>query len=269
MNYQKEEEVQKYKELFMWNKKKAFSLLEVLVATSLLALVLTFIFQGFINFSKNSQKSENILYLSRELNGLKNLIEKDLSSVVFLQSYTNDYEGKSARYFSGIQGDNKLIGENNTDQIFFHSHRGSISFNKIPPNEDPKLHEVGYFVSFVEDDSYEFYRTEQYYIDSKAGNYIGTISSANIVKSANVKNSLVTKNIVEFNVRYLTHNFLWVDSWNSISNQNIPDIDKNRGRIPVAIEVELALKRENVVLKDSFQINLRPFLAKDIYWGNF
>jgi prepilin-type N-terminal cleavage/methylation domain-containing protein len=253
----------------MWNRKNAFSLLEVLVATSLLALILAFIFRGFINFSQNSQKSENVLYLSRELNALKKLIEKDLRSVIFLQAYTNDYTGQSIRYFSGIRGDNKLIGENNADQIFMHVQREALSFNKIPADEDPKLHEVGYFVSFVEEDSYELYRSEQYYIDSKAGNYIGTISKENISENPNSKNALITKNILEFNVRYLTHSFLWVDFWNSISNQNSHDPEKNRGRIPRAVEVEIAVKRNNVILKDSFQINLRPLLAEDIYWGNF
>lgn len=253
----------------MWNKAKGFSLLEILVAISLLTLILTFIFQGFINFTRNSKKSENILYLSRELNALKILLAKDISSVIFLQSYANDYKGASVRYFSGIQSDNKLIGQVKADQIFLHTHREAISFNEISANRDPQIHEIGYFVALAGEDSYELYRSEQYYIDSKADNYIGTISKENISTKVNVKNSLVTTNIVDFNIRYLTHNFVWLDSWNSVSNQNFQDIKKNKGRIPQAIEVELALKKNGVVLKDIFQINLRPSFGKDIYWGNF
>ena len=253
----------------MWkNKQKGFSLLEVLVAISLLSLILTFIFQGFINFSRNSQKSENILYLSRELNALKKLLEKDISSVVFLQSYTNDYEATSPRYFSGIQSDNKLIGEHQADQIFMHLQRDAISFNELE-NQDPRVHEVGYFVAIAGDESFELYRSEQYYIDSKANNYLGIIAKENINSSPNVRNSLVTTNIVDFNIRYLTYNFIWLDSWNSVSNQNKQDITKNKNRIPQAIEVEISLKKRGVILKDSFQINLRPNFGKDIYWGNF
>ena len=262
-------EIQEYQELFMWSKKKGFSLLEVLVAVSLLGLILTFIFRSFVDFSQNSQKTENILYLSRELNALKKLMETDFGSIIFLQSYTNDYESQSIRYFSGIQGDNKLIGSSNTDQIFFHVNRNSINFNQVEVEKDPKLHEIGYFVTLVEEDKYNLYRTEQYYIDSKPNNYIGIIADENITEFSNVKNSLVTSNIVDFNIRYLNHQFIWLDSWNSISNQNQHDIERNKGRIPQAVEVEITLKRDNIILKNAFILNLRPVLGKDIYWSNF
>ena len=253
----------------MWNKTQGFSLIEVLVAISLLALILTFIFREFINFSSNSQKSENILYLSRELNILKKLLEEDLRSVVFLPSYTNDFEITSIRNVSGIQGDNKVIGPHNTDQIFMHLHKPAISFNEILSSEDPRLHEVGYFIALNDTDAYDLYRVEQYYIDNKFNSYIGLISKDNIAKAANAKNSLVTSNILDFNLSYLSHNFIWLDSWNSISNQNQRNIKTNRSRIPQAVKIELTLQRNNEVLKDEFQINLRPNLGENIYWGNF
>ena len=171
----------------MWNKKKAFSLLEVSLSVTLLALILTLIFRGFIDFSNNSQKSENVLYLGRELNALKKLLEEDFRSVVFLPSYTNDYENANLRYISGIQGTNKIIGSSAADQVFMHVHRSSISFNEIPSIEDPGLHEVGYFVALKEAGVYELYRTEQYYIDTKFNSYVGLISTENITKGKNIK----------------------------------------------------------------------------------
>ena len=255
----------------MWNKLRGFSLLEVLVAVSLLALVLTAVFQGFVNFSRNSDKTKEIFFLQRDLISLKKLIEDDFNNIIFLESFTKDFPGNSPQFISGIQGDNKLIGPHNTDQIFMHLQRDSLSFNEISFLEDPKLHEVGYFVALNSEKEgiYQLYRSEQYYIDNKFNSYVGTISKANIRDELNKKNSLVTDNLVEFNIRYLTHNFLWVDTWNSMSSQNKQDIFRNRGRIPQAIEVELVLKKKNVVLSNKFQVNLRPKLGKDIYWGNF
>ena len=55
---------------------------------------------------------------------------------------------------------------------------------------------------------------------------------------------MITRNIVDFNVRYLNSSFYWADEWNSMSTQNQLDIEKNAGRIPQAVEIQLTLKKK-------------------------
>ena len=272
MNWKNKDKKVKLKGLFTWNNKLvAFSLLEVLVSSAILSLILTLIFGSFGNFTSSSKKSEVQSLLKKELTILKRLLEEDFRSAIFLTAYTHDEPQKNLRFVSGIQGDDKLIGAQNADQVFLHINRNLLSYSEVIPEDDPNIHEVGYFVAIKEEGKFELYRREQYYINQRFNSYIGLISKDNIAKERNAKTILLTENIFDFDVKYLDFNLIWVKTWNSISNKN--KWEKNnpnvRTRIPRAVEISLSLKKDNYLIKDSFQINLRPKLTEGIFWGNF
>lgn len=245
--------------------------MEVLVSSALLALILTAVFSSFSNFTFNSKKLENKIILGRHISSLKRLIEKDFRSVIFLAAYTQSQPTKTVRYISGIQGDNKLIGQINADQVFMHVNRNLISYNEITKQNNPLVHEVGYFVAIKDDETFELYRREQYYINTRFNSYIGLLSKENILPENNARVALLTDNIIDFDVKYLDSNNTWLEQWNSISSKNKWDKENPhlRSRIPRSVEVTLALKKDGTVVKDSFQINLRPKLTENVFWGEF
>ncbi|KAK3606858.1 hypothetical protein CHS0354_018452 [Potamilus streckersoni] len=54
------------------------------------------------------------------------------------------------------------------DQVFLHTHNFSLYHNELEPYQDPEVHEVGYFLGKTRyNHVYRLYRREDYYIDSK------------------------------------------------------------------------------------------------------
>ena len=222
-------------------------------------------FSTFIQSQRQSKKIEQLLELRREFRIIKNLIESDVRSSIFLEGFTDDNpEETSTKNFSGMLGINSAFNEAQIDQIYFHTHRPNLNHRNLEDSFDPEIHEIGYFVAFVNDEQLSLYRKESFYIDNNIESYPSVISTQAIIENKKNKSLPLTTKIKGFNIRYLAAGTEWLEEWNSMLSH------RKNGRIPQAIEITIALEALNGErLEESFQINLRPPLGENIVWGNF
>lgn len=257
-------------------KKKGFSLLEVLVTMAIASAMFYFIFDTFTTSRKLNDRIEKGLELRNEMRIIKNLIESDLNSIVFLRNYTNDFEGIDIQAnVSGIKGINIVNGQDAVNQIYMHVNRPAINHFNVGLHEDPEIHEVGYFIAVKDPEKpiYALFRREQFYLDKEFDFYVNTPSINGLIKDERTINLVLTENIKGLNFKYLRPTApntpeVWLDEWESMDNINEPnysDSNNFRRRIPIAIEVTIILENETGIrLEESFQVNMRPPLGDNI-----
>ena len=202
------------------NKKIGFSLLEILVTMAIASAMFYFVFDTFTVSRKLNDKIEKGLELRNEMRIIKNLIENDINSVIFLKYYTKF----SNQNVSGIKGLNRVNGLDDIDQIYMHVNKPALNHFNIEWYDDPGIHEVGYFIAIKDPEipTYALFRKEQFYIDNNFESYSNTPSINNLIQDENTINLLITENIKELNFKYLSPNStnsineVWLDEWNSM-----------------------------------------------------
>ncbi len=69
---------------------KGLTLMELLIALSLFAAILSFLLNSFFQFQRQSERMESILRIRQETRTLERLIREDILAVVYLDEYMKD-----------------------------------------------------------------------------------------------------------------------------------------------------------------------------------
>jgi prepilin-type N-terminal cleavage/methylation domain-containing protein len=154
--------------------RKAFSLLELLVSITLLALVSALIYGAFFQVSNSSLKVKESLSQSQELRLLMKMVLDDLQAVQYLEHFVEDEESNSQTgiisTLEWVQSIENNSSPSEVSNLSFHASVPSRFFKDIESvrsGMDPQLHEIGYFLEFDQAEGIlEFKRREDFYIDN-------------------------------------------------------------------------------------------------------
>ncbi len=139
----------------------ALTLVELLVALSLLSLVLTLVFGSFFQISTGASGLQDELSEQQELRLLLKLVADDLQTARYLPNAAQAHlpTGLVARY--------QIMGRGEVTEINFHAATRARFYRLRPAALDPLLHEVGYSVlKQGETERFILQRREQFYLDS-------------------------------------------------------------------------------------------------------
>lgn len=227
-----------------------FTLMELLIALSLFSVIVGILISSFFQFQQQSSRMESILELRQELRILEQIIRNDLQSAIYLEEFMTmpPKEERDGRK-SGIYGIDDAVGDHKTDQIHLHVKNRSRFHRNLSWEEDPRLHEVSYFLEMVDNEQFRFKRREEFYIDTDMTE-----------GERSITHTLSTK-VVSFNVEYYQHDQEeTLDEWDS-SASDIP------APMPVGLNVSLEMRNEQgEQLSSSMQINLRPYMGDFASW---
>lgn len=242
------------------NISKGFTLMELMVAMTIIGVIMSMVMSGFWQFNEQNSRMESILKLRQEMRILEKLIREDLQAAVYLENFmkTDIKTGEDDRK-SGIYGINEARGEKDSDTIHLHVNRSSRFYRSIEYKNDPMIHEVSYFLSEREDNSLCFQRREEFYID------------ADITDGERSITHTLSNNVVSFNIQYFRINQQDpMDEWDSSSSENQLNVkNPEEIRIPAGVQVTLELMdKKGEKLINIFQINLHPPMGSFIDWKN-
>ncbi len=208
----------------------------------------------FFQFNDQSTRFGSKLDLRQEARILELLLRQDLQSAVFLNSWSKkNKEDDFDNRYSGIVGINDKNGDEDSDQIHLHVNRPARFFRGLPPEKDPEIHEVSYYLEEV-DDRYQFKRREQFYIDSDITDGDGSISHS------------LSENVVAFDLKYyLPKKLEPVEEWGT---EGVQREENDAVGIPAGVIVTLKLQDSSgESLETQFQINLQPNMGNGITWN--
>ena len=204
-----------------------FTLIELLVALSLLSVVLTLLFGGFFQISNSANRLNERLTQRQELRLLADMIAQELLAAQYLKELAKG--GNS----SGIVAETRPVGDGDFTRIDFHAAVPVRYYRQVPPERDPRLHELGYWVELDEDTGDPvLMRREDFYLDDEL--------------SAGGESVRMAAGVEAFLVEFLPAEGAgssetleqWTDRWDSI---NAP----NNAKMPLAIRLTLSLKVES------------------------
>lgn len=201
-----------------------FTLIELLVALSLLSVVLTLLFGGFFQISNSANRLNERLTQRQELRLLADLIVHELLAAQYL------IEQAKGGNSSGIVAETLRVGDGDFTRIDFHAAVPVRFYRKVPPERDPQLHELGYWVELDEDTGDPvLMRREDFYLDDEL--------------SAGGESVRMTAGVEAFLVEFLPAEGAsssetqeqWTDRWDSADAANGEEM-------PLAIRLTLTLK---------------------------
>ncbi len=232
--------------------RKAFSLIELLVSITLLAIVSAMIYGAFFQVSNSSLKVKASLSQSQELRLLMKMVLDDLQAVQYLEHFVEDEESVAE---TGIIAEMVLGPESSeVSQIDFHAALPSRFYRDIESvreGMDPRLHEIGYRLELdTTRDVWQFKRREDFYIDEdlREGGREQILSESVIEFSVSFR--IETKTAAGF-LEESFEDYEWNtderECFENISNRCLPD----------AIQLSMSLKGESgEIVNDSQVINL-------------
>lgn len=231
---------------------KAFTLLELLISLTLFSAIMGVILTSFFQFMQQGDRVESILKLRQELRILEKIIRKDLRSVVYLSRFvipTIDQENKS-----GVIGIDLTVDESEQDTIHMHVHRESSFQRSLPITQDPKIHEVSYFVEELEGrDTFFLKRREEFYIDSDMTEGDEGESITHILSDK----------VLSFDIQYFKRGVNEPEEeWDS------NEIASGEDPLPTGFKVSITLMDSTKeILKSTFQVNLHPEMGSLALWS--
>jgi len=244
----------------MDKKWKGFSLLELLIAISVLASISVLILLLFSQTQKNQTITANVLKNRFEKRVLRSILEEDLKNAVYLTQWVLANPTRN----SGIYGIPKMDSTVPIHQIYFHARKKSIHPSLVE-GMDPEIHEIDYFLKKPLEAKalYSLYRREYYFLRDNFVTVENVFGNEQNTDPRQI-DSLMSDSLLDFRVQYLppkdATQSVWVDSWSSESQ-------KTENRLPLAIFIQLSfLGQDGSVQKDSFQVNLKPILPAGSEW---
>jgi prepilin-type N-terminal cleavage/methylation domain-containing protein len=216
------------------------TLIEMLVALALLALVLTLAYGSFAQISGETSRLEEELSDQEQLRLLLKLIGDDLLAARYFSNYA------AGGNPSGILARMQFVGRSDFSTIGFHAVLPSRFFRDRPPELDPGVVTVGYAVQ-ERSRSVVLTRRENYYLNP-------------IMDSGGTTIDLV-QNIDTFKLEFLQPPASptqtidnWVTEWNS-------SIQPDSARMPIAIRITLAIVgKDGKPLREQEEMNLDSIL---------
>ncbi len=234
---------------------RAFTLLELLITLTLFSAIMGVVLNSFFQFKQQGTRVEAILKLRQELRILEKIIRKDLRSVVYLSQYVIPTIDQIDDRKSGVIGISESSGESAQDIIHMHVHRESSFQRGLTIAEDPKIHEVSYFVEEIEEESkFILKRREEFYIDD---------DMTEGDEGESVTHTLSEK-ILSFDIQYFKQQ---TDEPEEEWNSN--ELAAGDDPLPAGFNVSITLMDSTKeVLKTSFQVNLHAEMGTLAVWSN-
>ncbi len=223
--------------------RRGFTLVELLVSLLLLSLVLALVFGAFAQISGRAVELRDALTEQQELRLLTRIVADDLRSAQWLDRFW----AKGVGYATGIVADTVFEDGREFTRIRFHAARPARFHRSIEPEQDPGLHELGYWVRRSQDDgdTLELMRREDFYLDDDMDD--GGIS---VVLADRIEHFLVEFLPADATGAVET----WQTRWDS-PNQN------DAGRMPGAIRLTLGrTDAAGTSLRETVEINLQESL---------
>lgn len=208
----------------------AFTLIELLLAISLLSAMLALLFGAFSQITGGAAAVQKQVDERQALRLLVGLIADDLASAQYLPKVAGT--GSSKRP-TGILADTEFVQQGEFSRIDLHAEVPARFNRTLLEGQDPGLHEVGYRVVQSEDRTrLELMRREDFYLggdrntDIRTGGIEGPLADR-------VKSFLV-EFLAEDGQSVTESQELWLEEWNSMNR------DKGQ-ELPVALRVTLVL----------------------------
>ncbi len=229
-----------------------FSLLELLVSVTLLALVLALIYGAFYQVSNSSISVKATLETRQELRLLMKMVLDDLQAVQYLRHFVDKTEdGRDTGIVAEV-----IPGPETAEftEIHFHAAIPSRFYQDVKSvreGMDPGIHEIGYFLELdPATDLWQFKRREDFYIDEKI-NEDGRVH-------------VLSESVSEFDVDFLLREIEQaaggaVEEWSDNFDSHEGECYKNKEPpcLPRAIRLKMSLKEESGrTVSDSQVINL-------------
>lgn len=218
---------------------RGFTLIDLLISLSLLAIVMTMVYGSFLQISNNAAARTEELTQQQELRLLLHLVAGDLEAAQWLTRFNE----KGVGFKTGIVSGTEFLKGRDFTRIDFHAARPSRFFRRLPDGLDPGLHEVGYRVRREErGEALRLVRREDFYLDNDI--------------EAGGNEVVIAEEIEEFLVEFLPPNAdpnAFEEQWEKRWDANI----RGKGsEMPIAIRVTLALKtKKGVVLREQVSFN--------------
>lgn len=171
-----------------------FTLMEVLIATAILAIVLSIVYGSFVQTRKVIGRAEDAVDELRGVRAAFNRITMDISMAFIAKE-------DESTFFAGKDAD---AGGHPDDSIDFTSYSHRIRDKNAKESDQG---EVGYYIKRDFEGKTVLMKREKKRID-KDPMYGGTVYE-------------ISENIVGLNFRYREED-AWLDSWNSITSHTLP-----------------------------------------------
>lgn len=219
------------------------TLLELLAALAILALVLTLAYGSFFQISGAAMRLKDELEEQQELRLLLKMIADDLQSTRYLNAVAAKSGGVSANP-TGIVAKVRNIGRAEFSYVDFHAATEARFFRQRPPELDPGLHEIGYGArEDTETGAVLLVRREDFYLD-------GDLESGGV-------SVILTRKLETFSLAFLAPpespgavTERWEREWNSAQRPE-------DARMPRAIRIGLGLKgKDGHPLRETLEVNL-------------
>jgi hypothetical protein len=219
------------------------TLVELLAALSILALVLTLAYGSFFQISGAANSLKGELSEQQELRMLLKLIADDLQSARYLTNFAAKQTTKAVNA-TGIVARVRFVGKTEFSFIGFHAATEARFFRQRPPELDPGLHEIGYGVQEDRDNNtLNLVRREDYYLDADMESGGVTV--------------ILERRLETFSLAFLlppdtagSTAERWEREWNSMERPE-------GSRMPRAIRIGLGLMgRDGQPLRETLEVNL-------------
>jgi len=234
-------------------KSRGFTLLELLLTLSLFAAIMGLLMNVFFQFKDQTTRFDATLDLRQEARILEHLLRQDLQAAVYLKAFANPAKEEKDDRRSGIIGIDEQAGDHERDSIHMHVNRPTRFFRGIPPEKDPGIHEVSYYLEADDKNRLQFIRREQFYIDLDI-----TDGDESIVHA-------LSENVVGFDIKYYRKSSTEpVEVWGAPEAQRQT---KEAFGVPAGVLVTLKLQASgSEIFETQFQINLQPSMGGGISW---
>ena len=210
-----------------------FTLLEVLLSISLLALLMSLAYGSFSQLARQSESLTHNLQARQKLRLLLYVVAEDLRNARYLEQFV------AAEQESGIEA-----GQSPSEgKLFSWVHMHVVGPSRLHRNanarHDPQVHEASYAIK-RKGDVLALLRREGYYVDD-------TLTRGGVEQ-------VLAEGIKEFALEYLPlradETRGWLSEWKSASRPS-------NSRMPVAIRLTMGIEQANgKVLKDQISFNL-------------
>lgn len=227
--------------------------MELLITLTLFSAIMGFLMNTFFQFQRQSERMESMLKLRQEARILERIIRNDVQRAIYLDAFMADplkeFDGRK----SGIYGLDEMIGEKEADKIYLHVRNTSKFQRTLKAEEDPELHEVGYYLEDSIENELLFKRREEFYLDSDI-----TQGEREIVHT-------LSRHVERFDIKYYRgQSTETVDEWDSSEFERSK---KQEDKIPAGVLIKLELVgNDGEISNTEFQVNLRPHMGNDIVW---
>ena len=218
-------------------RRHGFTLLELIIALTLLGTVLTLIYGSLYQLSTGAGSLRDSLTERQELRLLLKMITDDLQSARWLNAYMAGHPTAT----SGLRASLRKEGSGEFSDISLHTSQWARFHRALPREKDPGLHEVGWKVRPASNGTLELVRREDFYLDEE-------------MMSGGVEVP-VAENLETFRVEFLpvpdapTTTEEWSSQWNS------GELAKGR-RLPLAMRLKIGRKLPSgEVLEETMELN--------------